>query len=235
MPPVSVWLIRHGQSTNNAGLPTFGNVDVPLTDVGVEQARAAANRVVRKPERLIASPFLRARATAQIIQEHWPATPFETWPIQELTYLSPAKCQGTTIETRQPLVDKYWTNCDPEHVDGPGAESFACFLQRVRYFHEQLYELHDKFVVVVGHGQFFRAYLLAREWGFVATPEWMRSFRATETVNPMQNGGIVELKVEALAPVTERTDRLIHLPYNFHRLREAIARVSAPEAGGGDD
>jgi broad specificity phosphatase PhoE len=192
---MSVWLIRHGQSKNNAGLPTMGNTDVPLTDLGVDQARVAANRLVRQPDILIVSPFARARATAQIMQERWPAAPSVIWQIQELTYLSPATCLGTTTETRQPLVDRYWAQCDPERVDGPGAESFVSFLERIRSFHERLQELRHEFVVVVGHGQFFRAYLLAREWGFVATREWMHRYRASETASPMANGEIIELNV----------------------------------------
>lgn len=193
MPPMTTWLVRHGQSTNNAGLPTFGNTDVPLTDLGIEQGRVVADRVWHQPDLLVVSPFLRARATAQFISKRWPDLAQETWPIQELTYLSPVRCLGTTVHTRQPLVDAYWSRCDPDYADGNDAESFAAFLQRIHAFHRSLYELDAGFVVAVGHGQFFRAYMLALQWGFVATPEWMRGYRAAEIASAMANGEIIEV------------------------------------------
>ena len=73
------WLVRHGQSATNAGLPTAGQDDVPLTELGLEQAAAVACRVDRAPDLLIVSPFLRARATAAPIQARWPAESFRNF------------------------------------------------------------------------------------------------------------------------------------------------------------
>jgi broad specificity phosphatase PhoE len=193
MPPVSAWLVRHGQSAANAGLPTTDHAEAPLTDLGREQAGAVADRIDRQPNLLIVSPYLRARATAEPIRARWPAMRCETWPIQELTYLSPVLCENTTIETRRPLVADYWRRADPDYVHGPGAESFGAFLQRVAAFHDRLLGLDNGFVVVVGHGQFFRAFAFGMAHGFVATPERMRGYRAAETANPMANGEIVEI------------------------------------------
>jgi 2,3-bisphosphoglycerate-dependent phosphoglycerate mutase len=190
VPPLTTWLIRHGQSTANAGLPTSSQSEAPLTDLGREQARALADRVSRRPDLLIVSPYLRTRATAEPIRARWPALRCETWPIQELTYLSPALCENTTVETRRPMVDAYWQRCDPDFVHGPGAESFADFLQRIRAFHDRLLGLTDDFAVVIGHGQFFRALAFGVARDFAATPERMRDHRAAETTNPMANGEI---------------------------------------------
>ena len=122
VPPALTWLIRHGQSASNAGLPTTGYGEVPLTALGHRQAREVADRVQRQPDLLIVSAFLRACATAEPILARWPLTRCETWPIQELTYLSPARCRGTTAETRRPWVEEYWRRCDPDYQDGPDAE-----------------------------------------------------------------------------------------------------------------
>ena len=66
---MELYLIRHGQSANNAGvLPRVA--DPPLTDIGVEQARWAGESL--KDEgitRLYCSPMLRTLQTAQIISE----------------------------------------------------------------------------------------------------------------------------------------------------------------------
>jgi broad specificity phosphatase PhoE len=194
VPPLTTWLVRHGQSEANADLPVSGNAEVPLTDLGRQQARALAERVCRQPDLLVCSPFLRARATAEVILERWPATSVETWPIEELTYLSPARCEGTTAASRRPMIDAYWQRCDPLYSDGPDAESFRTFIDRLQDFGRRLIALDADFVIVVGHGQFFRAYLMGMASGFAATAEWMRQYRTTEVGNSMANGEIVELR-----------------------------------------
>ena len=66
---MELYLIRHGQSTNNeGGLPR--TADPPLTDIGVEQARWTGESL--KDEgitRLYCSPMLRTLQTAQIISD----------------------------------------------------------------------------------------------------------------------------------------------------------------------
>ena len=52
------------------------------------------------------------------------------------------------------------------------------------------------FVVVVGHGQFFRAYLWGRDKDFAVAPQWMREYRLTETAQPMANVEIIALKAD---------------------------------------
>ena len=66
---MELYLIRHGQSTNNEGkLPRAA--DPPLTDIGLEQARWVGESL--KDEgitRLYSSPMLRTLQTAQIISD----------------------------------------------------------------------------------------------------------------------------------------------------------------------
>ncbi|RYF98861.1 MAG: hypothetical protein EON94_12370 [Caulobacteraceae bacterium] len=118
--------------------------------------------------------------------------------MHELTYLSPERCRGTTGETRRPLVDDYWRRCDPDYQDGPDAESFRSFMERLHDFHRRLLAAGGDFIVVVGHGQFFHAYLRGQAEGFAVSAEWMRRYRAEETARPMANCEIVELTSEAL-------------------------------------
>ncbi len=197
MPPLTTWLIRHGQSTANAGLPTTDAAEAPLTDLGREQARAAAARVDRRPDLVIVSPFRRAIETAAPILERWPDTPRQTWPIQEVTYLSPEVCVGTTVAMRRPMVEDFWARADPAFVHGPGAELFAGFVDRLRDFHDRLARADDGFVLAVGHGQFFRAFAHGLERGFEVSPDWMRGYRAAEIAAPMINGEAIELAANA--------------------------------------
>ena len=198
VPPALTWLVRHGQSASNAGLPAVGAENVPLTELGHRQARALAERVDRRPDLLIVSPFLRSRATAAPIRDRWPLARCEIWPIHELTYLSPARCVGTTKVTRQPWVDAYWRACDPDYLDGADAETFRSFAGRLHAFHQRLVALDDGLVIAVGHGQFFSGYLMGLSKGFSVASDWMKSYRTSETARPMANCEIVELRGEAL-------------------------------------
>lgn len=188
---LTLWLVRHGESTANAGLPSANHADVPLTERGREQAEAAARRIKTCPELIVTSPFLRARDTADAICRRWPHAPVETWPIEEFTYLSPERCRDTTVEMRRPWVQDYWQRADPHHIDGPGAESFAQFMQRLEDFRLQAVG-RGGFIVAVGHGQFFKALLWGEPHGFEATPRRMGEYRAAETARPMANGETIE-------------------------------------------
>lgn len=62
-------LIRHAQSEGNQARVYTATPEVSLTPRGREQARALASRLreIGKPERLVSSPFARARETAAIL------------------------------------------------------------------------------------------------------------------------------------------------------------------------
>lgn len=62
-------LIRHAESEGNRDRTFTQSPEVPLTPFGREQARATAQRIAARyhPSRLIASPYRRARETADII------------------------------------------------------------------------------------------------------------------------------------------------------------------------
>jgi len=76
-------LLRHGQSTYNAGDRFTGLLDVPLSDRGVAEARHAAallaHAVGRHPElaprRVVTSPLVRAAGTAAIVAAALPGPP----------------------------------------------------------------------------------------------------------------------------------------------------------------
>lgn len=62
-------LVRHGESEGNRDRTFTQNADVPITEVGREQARATAALIANhfRPARVVASPYARARQTAEII------------------------------------------------------------------------------------------------------------------------------------------------------------------------
>jgi probable phosphoglycerate mutase len=68
--PVAFWFLRHGETDWNARSLSQGNVDIPLNDRGVAQARAAAALLKgRGIASIVHSPLGRARDTAAIVAE----------------------------------------------------------------------------------------------------------------------------------------------------------------------
>ena len=71
---MKLYLVRHGQSTGNVGGTLMGQSDHPLTPLGEDQARAAAERLAPfGPMPVYASDLPRARATAEHIVAAWAA------------------------------------------------------------------------------------------------------------------------------------------------------------------
>ena len=82
--PERLWLVRHGQSQGNVARDAADesgaheidiavrDVDVPLSDLGLEQAEAAGRWFAalspdQRPEVILSSPYIRARQTAELI------------------------------------------------------------------------------------------------------------------------------------------------------------------------
>lgn len=153
----NVRLIRHGESAANAGQATLDHSTIPLTPKGFEQAHLVALSFNHPPALIVASPFTRAHSTAMATAAVFPHTPFETWPIQEFTYLEPARCTGTTVADRREWVEAYWAKADPGFTDGEGAESFLDFIARAQSFLERLAEHPARDIVAFSHGQVINA------------------------------------------------------------------------------
>ena len=65
--PVAFWFLRHGETDWNARGWSQGNVDIPLNETGLAQARSAALLLRGKGIRsVISSPLSRAKVTAEL-------------------------------------------------------------------------------------------------------------------------------------------------------------------------
>lgn len=184
-----VRLVRHGESAANAGAATLDHASIPLTEKGIKQAKRVAQSVDRTPELIVASPFSRARATADATISVFPEAPFETWPIEEFTYLDPTRCVNTTVGQRKAWVDQYWANADPSYIDGEGAESFLEFVGRARSFLDRLTMLPAQDILVFSHGQFLNAvaWLIERK-PLQVDAQAMMDWRRYEIDNHVPNG-----------------------------------------------
>jgi len=183
-----VRLVRHGESAANAGAASADHATIPLTPKGLKQARLAAMSFTRAPDLIIASPFARAQGTAMATVAAFPGVPVETWPIQEFTYLEPARCANTTVDQRRAWVDAYWSRSDPTYVDGAGAESFRDFIHRAQSFLDRLAEHPAQDIAVFSHGQVINAiaWLIERK-PQVIDRQIMANWREYEIANHVPN------------------------------------------------
>jgi broad specificity phosphatase PhoE len=68
--PVPFWYLRHGQTDWNVQGLSQGNVDIPLNETGLEQAKQAAVKMRHRGiVSIVSSPLSRARVTAEIVAE----------------------------------------------------------------------------------------------------------------------------------------------------------------------
>ena len=149
--PSVLWLVRHGQSAGNVArdvataqgehrIPlTIRDVDVPLSDLGREQA-ASLGKWFRKrgeqPEVVLASPYLRARQTAEVFRANGGCEPDEPICLDErlrekefgvldgLTTAGVAHFEPQQAEFRK-LLGKFYHR-------PPGGESWCDVIFRLR-------------------------------------------------------------------------------------------------------
>ena len=67
---MKIYLVRHGQSEGNVRELWYGSSDLPLTDLGRQQAREAGEKLRSVPfAACYASPLIRAKDTADLVME----------------------------------------------------------------------------------------------------------------------------------------------------------------------
>ena len=192
---ISIWLIRHGESEANAGLPTSDVTLIELTEKGHQQAQKAASAFTQAPSLIVTSPYIRTKQTAQPTIERFASTPQAEWFVHEFTYLSLDRRHNTTALERLPMSEAYWERCDPNYVDGVGAESFADMIQRVQDFRQKIYRLEDEFTAIFTHETFIRAFLWLMFSGTIdISSKAMEEFHAFIKSLRIPNCGILKLE-----------------------------------------
>ena len=131
--PTTTLLVRHGatQYSLERRFSGLGGVDVPLADIGVRQAQAAAEEIVARGgvDAIVSSPLLRTRQTAEIIGERL-GLPVEV--DDDFAECSFGEWDGRTfaeVEARWPQLIDEWLRST--QVAPPGGESFQQVRDRV--------------------------------------------------------------------------------------------------------
>lgn len=171
--PERLWLVRHGQSQGNvardaadeAGAHEIGidmrDVDVPLSQLGREQAKAAGSWFAslarnERPELILSSPYVRAKQTAEIICSegalaHGPAHSVVDERLREREF-GIFRLTTAGIRHRFPEEAAHRRRLGKFYHRPPGGESWADVILRLRSMLNTI-NLHycDRRVLVVCH------------------------------------------------------------------------------------
>lgn len=151
-PATTTILLRHGDTRLSPEHRFSGLSDVPLSDNGTRQARAATCRLAAGVpiDVVVSSPLRRAAATAAIVTGELGLTAVIDDDLRETDF---GEWEGFTlaeIQQRWPTAAAAWRR-DPEQAP-PGGESFAATAQRVNRACDRLLRDHGgQTVLVVSH------------------------------------------------------------------------------------
>lgn len=161
--PALAYLVRHGATANNTLRPPRlqgRGLDCAISDVGQQQAHRTAARLAPLPfARVVSSPMLRARQTAEAIAALHGLT-VEVVP--ELVEVDVGRWEGLTwaeAERIDPAAYRGFTT-DPGMNPYSGGENLSHVLARVRPVVERLLgESAGQLVAIVAHNVVNRVYL----------------------------------------------------------------------------
>ena len=146
-------IVRHGESEWNRIGRYQGQYDAPLSEMGVRQADALAERLRTESFHTIyASPLQRARLTGEAVHRFHPDTPVVIEPA--VIEIDHGEWAGLMVDE---VIAKYGNGLrewrlHPTRSHMPGGESFSDILKRVLDFKERLIQTHpDQTVLVSTH------------------------------------------------------------------------------------
>ena len=143
---MKIYVARHGQTQWNAENKVCGRTDLPLTELGLQQAQILADNAQGKGiEMIVVSPMIRARQTAQAVADR---------------YNIPMVVDERLIEQNFGIyegVDRgnadFWAGKRRFCYKHPGGESMMQMAQRVYNRIDDIRRNYsDKNVLVVCHG-----------------------------------------------------------------------------------
>lgn len=186
----NVYFVRHGQSDDNI-TPIFQSPDSPLNEKGRKQAKLIAERISELPfNALIASPFERAKQTAEIISQ-------VTGKITEYSELFVESMKPSCIDGK-PYVDEqadtlwrewekslYISNLRVE--DGENFDDLIARADKALLF---LRGREEKSIVVVTHAHFLRTIIARVLLGDLLSGQVLKRF---QKIAIMENTGLTAL------------------------------------------
>jgi probable phosphoglycerate mutase len=197
MPQPTIYYIRHGQTEWNAAGRFQGSKDIPLNDLGREQAAHAGGilkalfaRDERGPESLgfVSSPLGRARSTMEFVRTQLDLPAADYALDDRLREIGYGHWEGSTLAQQQESHPEVFAarQTDKWGMPPPGGESYASVQIRMRDWYEEL----TGDTVAVAHGGTARALMVALG---VETPASAAELMIEQgAVYVFSNGGLVK-------------------------------------------
>jgi 2,3-bisphosphoglycerate-dependent phosphoglycerate mutase len=155
MPPIATTLIliRHGETAWNRELRFQGHVDVPLNDMGHEQARRVALRLAAEPiQQVVCSDLMRAQQTATPAAQLLKLPVVTTVGLREQHFGVAEGLRADEIRALHPRAWEQWLEFREEHAM-PEGESARAFHARIIEALGRIATTHaGQNVLVVTHG-----------------------------------------------------------------------------------
>lgn len=183
---MAIYLIRHAQSYANARLGTviYDNPDIPLTELGQEQAQNLIHQLPESPK-IYVSEFIRTHLTAQPYCHHrnnsWTVLP----ELNEFSYLPFAEIQGKSYLEAGKMALDFWAKADPDWRYG--RDSFNDLIARVKRFMALAKDFPDG-TLCFGHG--FWISVLIHLTRYPNQPIDMKTFLDWRHHYPVENASI---------------------------------------------
>lgn len=138
-----ILFIRHGETEHNKQDKMQGRLDVPLNDIGKEQACMTAEKLKnQKIDVIYTSPLSRAKQTAEIINQ------YHNKPIlidNRINEIELGNLTGTKRDYK--IIDSLE---DPNYAHSHNAEDFGSFYKRCVEFYNSI-ENTEKNILIVAH------------------------------------------------------------------------------------
>lgn len=171
---MTLYLVRHGETAYNRDGKGLGREDVPLTERGLAQAAAVADRLAEVPAaRVLASPLVRAFKVAELVALRHGLQPEI---VEALTELDIGETEGmgfAEMRQRFPEFLETWASDDGWQARMPSGESIEDLGLRLQPLTRELLQTAGEDVVVVSHNFTLRV-LICQLLGL--SPARFRSF-----------------------------------------------------------
>jgi len=164
----TIYYIRHGQTAWNAAGRFQGSQDIPLNELGREQAARAGvilNELMTQHGHtpgdfgFVSSPLGRARSTMEFVRTQLDLPPADYALDDRLREIGFGHWEGTTLREQEALHPELFAErlLDKWGIPAPGGESYAEVTLRVRDWVDSL----TGDTVAVAHGGTARALMVA--------------------------------------------------------------------------
>ena len=151
---MKIILVRHGETIANKEQLVLGTSDVPLTELGRDQAKAAAKKISLmdpSPTILFSSPYQRAKETAGYISNYTNLNPIFIDGLKEMNSGEMEGIKASEMNDKYPDYMKSWRR-DHSTARPPGGETLGEVHTRAWKSILNIFdEYNESLVVVVAH------------------------------------------------------------------------------------